>query len=288
MEKHFYKKQKPCPSATGILLTDAIKTHVMTYRQYVLPATPPTQGMQQTINTQNNIIYIQNLTLEDKISLYKDKTKVVFTNYEDKVEKLFLPIVGRLIDTPLDADMFELHYDHFLEIMAKTFKTNNKDFSDVSIYHHPHKDFINMMDNDEWIEMIQSNGIVKALEVVRDNYLKYYEFYLVKMVIKSPSHYRRQKASELLNEYFQFLGVFNVKLGLEGYDDNSIIENNKSDDYVISEKYCNKYNEVKKTIKNSYKQQVRLDIIKILKEHTDEIAMKLGSVLTLPETQLML
>jgi hypothetical protein len=57
--KHFYERNGACPSATSILLTDAIKTHVITYRQYNTIKTDPA-------NEHNNEVFDYDKYLDEQ------------------------------------------------------------------------------------------------------------------------------------------------------------------------------------------------------------------------------
>jgi hypothetical protein len=155
---------------------------------------------------------------------------------------------------------------------------------DLSIFHDDKIDHVIFQDDGVWVNHIQQVGIKKCIELIRDTYWRSYEQYLVRLILKTKKIFTRQKATELLHEYFKFISVFGIEPGIKGDPDDIFLDNGDFESENCSEKYLELYAKLAKEVKTPYKKQVQRAVLTMLQKHSKINSHNLDSQIQVADT----
>lgn len=124
-----------------------------------------------------------------------------------------------------------------------------------------------------WKTQLIDSGIKELIEKVQSCYLDAYECYLIRKVIghNGESLFEQQHAREHLEQYYRFIGSFEIVPYVIDKTDNQILfnidderyhEKDEGKDHILQEKWYSKY----KTIKVAMPQHDKNKIIKSVKD----------------------
>jgi hypothetical protein len=242
MKTHFYKSKKPCQKIVeDIELTEEIKLYVLTNRVYHAPKPKESERIRTTNNTINatinNINYVNNLVnnmnILDKLNKYLEYNDMMLIDFEDKISDMYLKTTSRLDN---DKNGIELTTQHIIKVIDDVSIVNDKQIENFNIIYDKKCNKLKLYIAGEWKYEDVDSGIMKILEITRDNYWTRYEYYLIRRIKNSDYNvYERQKAKELLEEYYKFIACFDIQPGVQEIDDDSEIMDGWSGDSFVME-----------------------------------------------------
>lgn len=274
MRKHFNKK-KPCPKVKNVIeLTDDIKEHILANKIYIIPEEKPVSINNHIINNyinNNNIItnYISNLDTIDKLNKYMNHTKQELIDFEQSVEERYTSRVKRLEINDFKYG-FALKTDDLLEIIddiSSMFKNNNIDYFNIIYDKATNK--LKYYDCGVWEEYLINSGLTKIITTIQSYYLDTYECYLIRNIINDfdESYVKISRYNELLQEYYKFIGFFDVAPYIRDKHDGEIL-NNHLETYDIEEKYYPMYIKIRDKSTKSEINFIKRSVIDIIKRNT--------------------
>lgn len=275
---HFYKLKKPCPDYENVSeLTEEIKQHVLANRIYKVPIKPkPDQVIKQKIiynNTMNNFVNsIDIFNKLDKLLKHQGKNLITFNSH---VEKSLDPFVKQL----KKGEDIQLSRDDILEIIDTVCKVtcngSSKALETFNILYDAEVKKLKMYDDGGWKDLVIKRGITTMIKTIKRVYLDDYERYLLRRIHKLCECRERQYLNNLLNEYYKFLGVFNVDPVVMDNRDRNILYDMSSDEFFnasgtcdLCDKYSEKYRLIRDTIAQKEINQMQKQIIDILKQNS--------------------
>lgn len=279
MYDHFYKKRKPCPMLVNVIeLNDEIKQHILDNYIYIIPINQNevqndktliqthndiNKQIITTINTNNTINnLITNMDVLDKMKKYMDHKQIELVNFEDKVESKYVAKVKRL-DTDSYKYGFQLSSDDFLEIINEISNIcNGESFEHFNILYDNKIKKLKLYEQGTWEEMLLNSGIKKIIQTIQDYYLNSYEQYLMRTLSDTnTSCIKRQQCKEHLQEYYTFIGAFEIPAYVQNMQSNNIEEN-------IIDKYWKLYTTTRDNLKRCEINKTKRDVVDILKRNT--------------------
>jgi hypothetical protein len=282
MAKHFYKLKKPCPMSLNdaVDLRDEVKKNVLANRRYLQPTTP----IQQTYNTINLINnyntlnnFIANMSPIDKINKFTDYKQINLVDFETSVEEKLAPKAKRL-EIGHYKHGFALKDYQLLEIIDYVSKVSDgNDFEDLNVVYDQMRDKLRIYQNGDWKEILVTIGTREIIETIQTHYLDAYECYLIRQYSCERCERAKCHTYELLEQYYKFIGVFDIEPFVTGKSDNKILYNSDHPEYdkeypshdtnmhkVVDQMnalYCRVRDNITKCEVNTLKKQV-VDIIK--------------------------
>lgn len=267
MNKHLYTKKKPCPMIENeIELTLDIKEHILNNRIYKItqPATVQ-QVINNNINNYNTINnFVANLDTIEKLTKYTEYKKIDVIDFNQSVEDKYAGKVKRLESNP-NKYGFELQIHDFLDIINEISKVSNEGTFEFSMLYDSKINRLKFYEDGVWEEILLAKGLKQIITVIQDALFDSYEFYLIRKMNNDACFRTRQEMKELLEEYYKFIGCFDVNPKSKDKSDGYILQDQDNEDFEVSEKCWQTYNRVRDNLKkveiNSLKKEV-LDIIK--------------------------
>ena len=266
MHNHFYRRKKPCPLfKNNIDLTEDIKDHILQNFVYILPINrhDDTKQLNTTINnyhTVNN--FIANMDVLDKMTKYLEYKRIKLLDFDKKVETKYMSNVRRL-DNNLYKFGFQLSSDDFLEIINEVSSLcDGESYENFNIMYDNKVNKLRVYELGTWEEMLLNSGIRKIVQIIQDNYLDSYEQYLIKILNHTDTtHRKRQQCKEHLQEYYSFIGAFEVP----AYVQNMHADNIRED---IIDTYWKLYTTTRDNLKRCDINKTKKDVVDILKRNT--------------------
>lgn len=287
IKTHFNRKIPcPCSNPKGFELTEEIKEHVYKNRKWKPEKeTKPKQinNYIQINNTLNAMDYPEKATRYVKYLTQNSSNCIgirepIIQSYKDQVNKA-------LFDGGFDTDSLKLMMtdpsvkeftEHTYEdhIGAIDLVTKRPDVPNclVGIMYDAKTKKMYLYDENTWEDLQEKPGVKKLIMHIRDLYWNTYEKYLVRKIRTHNNILYKQKARELLTEYYTFLYSFDLKPDCHQEEDDAYAVWKK----VISQTKIsvknNMYKDIMLIIRNNSSSNIKLlnkDIAKLIKVDTD-------------------
>lgn len=264
-----------------IELTDQIKEFILANRVYHPPKQTPQQIINQTINynnTMNN--FIANMDTAEKIHKLLHHQQCKLLDFDKHVERTFQPRIEELKDAHVEH--VELEHDDIVDLVDLVTKINKKVFEDSKSL-----DAFNVIyDNDikrlkiyskgEWSDFITTRGIKRIVDTIKDHYLDRYECYLIRKINNANEVYRaRQRARELLEDYYKFLSVFDSIPYVQNHRDRDVLYDKYDDRFYrasdrkdLCEQYMDKYRKISEVITRQEATKVQKMVCEIVRHNS--------------------
>lgn len=270
---HFTALKKPCPAICveqDIELSLDIIEYVFKNRVY-----SKREANISTTNVPNiTINNIQNLIINmndiDKVKIWLEHQGKQLIGYGNQLEQDHDKVIKKLQNNEY-PNGFKIEPESFLQIIDQSVSGSKPENLNMLFNHSLNK--IIMYQDDEWESYLTEAGLKKMITRIRDYYLEYYEYFLLRNYfdIHVFAQYRNNCHNQL-KEYYKFLAHFDVypssyvDLSGEVKKNSEILPNfYQENEYYLSEFCLNLYNYEKKSLKqpdiNKMKRQA-LDIIK--------------------------
>lgn len=273
MNTHLYTKKKPCPKIINdIELTDEIKQYILNNRIYKIPVVTINTHIinNNTIINNGNTInnFIANMDPIEKITKYTEHKNVEMIDFNQSVEDKFSNNAKRLENNNYKYT-FELKNDDFLDIIDKISNiSNGKQIEELNILYDPKLNRFKLFEDGDWEEMLVEKGIKKIIIILQNALFDAYEFYLIRNINSDKSYQKKQELKELLQEYYKFIGYFNVYPAVKDKSDGYILNDEENDVYELSDKYWNLYTSEDKNINKTDTKSIKKNVIDIIKRNT--------------------
>lgn len=294
MVRHLFKKSKPCPSIeSDIELTENIMLYILNNRTYKIPKQNEKNPTHVTNNTVNVINLVSDMELGEKVCKYTSYTNVVPMNFEDKVEDTLGEKAGYLECNSNLEEFNCLMLNDILEIIDDI--SNGKSLLDTNILYDSKLNKLHIYDADEWEAMLLVTGVTKIIKCIQSYYFNSYECYLIKCLNKGDDKaYKKSKSHELLANYYQFIGAFDIDPYVRGRYDNEILYTPSENEYLqnknlfeLEEKYFPLFKRVRDTMSQGTSNNIRKQVIDVIKRNTkknaQEINKKVGELFKMDE-----
>jgi hypothetical protein len=268
MHFHLYKLRKPCPKSQNVIeLTEEIKQHVLSNRVYHIPKQTTTQVLIQNINNNQQINnFINKMDTFEKIETLTNRADVPLITFNEQIEKDFEKNISMCDTVETDLDRLTLRKTDIINIIDKLTKSETIDTLNVVYDKTPNK--LSIFDEGSWETYAFEHGVVQLLDKIKTNYLDNYEEFLLDKLSMDYHPRERQKAKELLEEYYNFIVSFDLRpLIVESHRD-KIIEYN--------EQYYNLYNKVKNNIKLSHAKELKRSVYQMVRNNCSASMLELN------------
>jgi hypothetical protein len=244
IKDHLYKRKKICPAIENdIELTDEIKQYILDNRIYHLPKEekPPTiiQNIQYNTTMYN---YINKLDTMDKLSKIREYKNIDLVALEFSIENKYIKEIKRL-EKDIYKYGFTLKEKDFLNIID-TITNVSDNFEDCNVLYDTAMNKLKLYKG-SWESFILEIGVKDLIQLIQDSYLYQYELYLLKKIyLPKILNYREIcRYKESLEDYFKFIGIFDVKPYCYEKMNCDILEND-DEEYTIEEKCRTLYDKI--------------------------------------------
>ena len=286
IKRHFYEMKGICsPLLKQIVLTEEIKQMVMAERIYVpmtepIPAPPPVNVMAQTAaqiinnNNQTVINYIANMDVLTKLQRLSQYNDTEIQNFDEKVAEASEDIARRFEeDGPFRGGPVRYEGSKLIDLVHTVTKATDPDLNDFNVVYTKGADRILILDDGEWVDHIKDEGIMYIINILKDEHLNYYEFYLIRKLAKMTLSPQRAELEESLVKYFQFIAAFNIKPHIYGKSDADVLNTPcVSSDPVeanrVVDKYSLLYHQTAQAMTTSQKREITRSVVNIVKANT--------------------
>ena len=118
---------------------------------------------------------------------------------------------------------------------------------------------LSIFDDGTWETYAFEHGVTQVLEKIKTSYLDNYEEFLLDKMSMDDYPRERQKAKELLQEYYNFIVSFDLRP--------LIVESQREKIMEYNDKYYNLYNKVKNNIKLSHAKELKRNVNQMVKNN---------------------
>jgi hypothetical protein len=276
MRKHLYNRKKECPALSlenNIILTTDIKEYILKNKVYHLPKKEVSE--KKTIinnitynNTMNN--YIKNMNTLDKLNKYMEYNNTELTSLEDNVQNQFYRRI-----TNLKTDAFKFGYDmgnnRLFDIFEEITKIRN--LQDMNIIYDDKLKELSLFKSGSWETMLIERGIKEILDMLKEYFLDHYELFLFRRIyFIEKNEIEKQKYKIHLEDYYKFIGTFDLRPIIEDKDDAEILgeEHGEQGIFKLEEKWLKIYNTLIDNMKRYEINKIKKDIDLIIKNNSNK------------------
>ena len=232
-------------------------------------------------NTLNN--FINKIDPIDKLTQFTNYKQIEIQSVEDTIEDRYSNKVKRL-DNDAYKYGFELSLNDLIETIDEVSRVRT--LEDFNIVYNARFNTLKLYDG-EWTEMLMTSGIKRLLETIQSYYWNSYECYLLRKIRTSTSSFEVVRCKELLDEYFKFIGCFEVKPYFKNKEDCEILRSSSESEFSIDEEYGARYSKICDQITQSNAKEVRKSVLHIVKKNTlrniDELNKKVMELFHIDE-----
>jgi hypothetical protein len=294
---HLYKRKKDCPAKSlerDIILTEEIKLNILKNRVYFPPKViePPKEVKAPTFIQnihQNNIMmnYISKLNTKTKLNKYLEFKDEEITSLEDNVQNHFHRRINNL-----KTDAFKFGYDmgnnRLFDIFEEITKIRN--LQDMNIIYDDKLKELSLFKSGSWETMLIDRGIKEILDILKEYFLDHYELFLFRRIyVIEKSEREKQRYKSHLEDYYKFIGTFDLRPIIEEKDDSEILgeDHGEKKNFRLEEKWVKTYNNLIDNMKRYEINKIKKDIDIIVKNNSNknlnELNKKIIELLTTDE-----
>lgn len=259
--RHFARKNPcVCKNETQLVLTDQIKSIVLQDRIYHIPK--ETKGPKNVNNTVNNFMNNYFSGPLDKIRALTEYRNTKMLTVDQTIdEKCFEK--KQKYERNQNIYYNKLTIDDLLQILDDISNSSDPDYKDFNVLYDKKQNKMSYMEDDgRWKVSLVDKGLSMLLGKIKDNFLDYYECYLIRQI-------RLDNATDdLLKEYYKFLVVFHIEPITYSSDDSVILENDDYEVYTCKDEFYSLYTEIRLDIKISERMRIRRQMIDIIKRNS--------------------
>ena len=229
----------------------------------------------------------------DKINKYIKYKNIELNDIDETLTKTFKEKTDKLKNNKFKN--FHLNLESIINIIDEI--TTINDINKLNIFYDNIINKIKIFCDDEWVSLLIDTGIKNIIDKIQYAYLNSYECYIIRKITlsdESETNIRyKLDLIKILEEYYKFLGWFDIQPYIYRTNNNQILFNDDDDKYYepmnehdpscfsIYDKYYKIYtnillkinkteqNKVKKGIENIIKKNTKLFIINLNKKYLD-------------------
>lgn len=271
MHKHLHSLLKPCPKTENdIELTVEIKEYILTNRIYNIPKQSQQQILIQQINNNQQINnFITKMDTFDKIEKLTARAEVQLLPLESQIEEEFHNNIKLYDDITIDFDRVAMHKTDLLNVIDKLTKSTLNSIDTLNVVYDKAPNKLSIYDDGTWETYAFEHGVCQLLDKIKMCYLDNYEEFLIDKLDIDDNPRERQRAKELLNEYYNFIVSFDLlPLIVECVTRDKIKEYNN--------KYYKVYDKVKDNIKLSHAKELKRNVFQMVKNNCTASMLELN------------
>lgn len=287
MYNHLYKRKKTCHTMKSMIdLSDDIKEHIINFGKYHLEPLPKSCRSVVTHNRNNNNMnqninnyYILNTILSkmdpvEKLTEYINYKGLAIPEFEDYIEDMYSGQVSKLENEQVRH--FSLNKQDLLNIVDNV--TSFDDISKCNMLYDAEMNKFSFYKYGKWQSILHDAGVKEIIENIQKCYLDSYECYLIKKhIAPSSSHMLRQQVREHLEEYYKFLGCFNMEPYVKDKTDALILGLViNQDSYNIQEEWMQVFRNLQKLVSIYDSNKVQKEVANIAKNNTKKNIVELN------------
>jgi hypothetical protein len=276
MRRHLYERKTVCQGTLNkINLTDEIKKEILENRVYHIPKEIKQPTVIQNIqynNTMNN--FIKNINTIEKLNKLMEYNNTEITSLEDNVQNHFYRRI-----TNLKTDAFKFGYDmgnnRLFDIFEEITKIRN--LQDMNIIYDDKLKELSLFKSGSWETMLIERGVKEILEMLKEYFLDHYELFLFRRIyIIEKSEREKQRYKAHLEDYYKFIGTFDLRPIIEEKDDSEILgeegsfEPGEKKNFRLEEKWVKTYNNLVDNMKRYEINKIKKDIDIIIKNNSNK------------------
>ncbi len=257
MRNHLYKRQSPCPATKNDLeLTDSIKEYILANKIYKVrkQKTPQQINIQNIINNNQINNFVTKMDTFQKLGAYLEQTQTTIIPLEDQIEDKYEHNLLKCEDISTQLREFSLNNCEILKILDTLTTSSSVDTLNVVYDKTPNK--LSIYDG-EWETHVFEHGVKELLEKIQLFYLDSYEELLLDKIAEDPNYIEKQRAQELLKEYYTFLVSFEIKPFLTRGTTDKMIDYN--------EQYYNFYSKTRDNVKFTEVKELKRSVYNMIK-----------------------
>jgi len=267
--------KKPCPATRNdIVLTDAIKEHIMNNRIYIIKDEAKITN-QIINNTQNITNYIAGLDTLEKLKQLTHYKNTDITMFEDKIEELYEDEVERLKSDNKPIGSYS--QEDFLNMIHNVTKSKAQNMDDFSVVYNKEEDRMYFAAGGEWEDYQCYVGVKFMIENIIDYFLHNYEIYLIRKINDARTVPDKSALTESLETYYSFISSFGILPFVHNKSDAQImyneddprytdeIDRNDIESHIIVDRHNNQYNRLKAFLTETQKKNNVKSVVDIIK-----------------------
>lgn len=276
MRKHLYCNLKPCPACNNAIdLTDEVKQYILDNRVYRIEKREYVITLNQTINNYNQIMnFVNKMDIVEKITRFTEYNEQPLIGIEDHITSNFQQYIdGMECNKYID---FALNEKSLIETIDTL--THEQHVHNMNVVHDVASDRVKLFQSGEWISLMFDAGIDDLMSRVKGCYLDYYETYLLRRYIETPSLYKKQQMSERIQEYYKFIYCFDLEPILIGQSDGEVLGDDKygMSRYDLEERFAPMHRKIKETTSHCEVTRVRKQVANIIKKNSKANVIELN------------
>jgi hypothetical protein len=222
----------------------------------------------------------------EKLTKYTDFKKIDIIGFDQSIEEKFTKTAQKLENNEYKYG-FHLKNDDFLDIINDvSIACNAKSMEEFNMHYDNRFNRIKIFEEGMWEEFLLSQGIKRIICTVQEHFLNFYELYLVRNMYES-ANYKKQEWRELLDEFYTFIGCFDVEPSVKGKSDNEIMGIGSEDSYEISDTYMQMYQKIQDATTTLEVKNTKKEVVDIIKRNTirnvDEMNKKVVELFNMDE-----
>ena len=231
--------------------------------------------------------YINSLDDMDKLVKYIDHKQIKLEDVETTIENKYSKEIDRLENDKYKYG-FDLQQGDFVKIVDNVSKIEN--IEEMNILYEKEVNKIQIYSS-FWESFLEEEGLKRVIELIQDYYLYIYENYLIKKIHKKAINLmQKNEYKELLEEYFRFIGSFNVKPKAQSKNNEEILDDKENEfsyityenEYAIEEYCMELYIKIKSELQKSEINNIKKRVLDVLKKNSKQNLKELNkSVLNL-------
>jgi hypothetical protein len=206
----------------------------------------------------------------DKLNKYMEYNNTEITSLEDNVQNHFYRRI-----TNLKTDAFKFGYDmgnnRLFDIFEEITKIRN--LQDMNIIYDDKLKELSLFKSGSWETMLIERGIKEILEMLKEYFLDHYELFLFRRIyFIEKNEIEKQKYKIHLEEYYKFIGTFDLRPIIEDKDDSEILgeEHGEKGVFKLEEKWIKNYNTLIDNMKRYEINKIKKDIDLIVKNNSNK------------------
>jgi hypothetical protein len=239
----------------------------MKNRVYHIPKQTQTQILIQQINNNQQINnFVSKMDTFEKIAKLNDKAATSLLTFDEQIQKDFEDDIYSFSMVETGLDELSIRKGNILGIIDKLTKYDNMDTMNVVYDKTPNK--LSIFDEGDWETYAFEHGVVQLLHKIKTTYLDNYEEFLLDKLSMDDYPRERQKAKELLQEYYNFIVSFDLRPLIVECKTTKIIDYN--------EQYYKIYDKVKNNIKLSHAKELKRNVYQMVKNNCSASMLELN------------
>jgi hypothetical protein len=269
MYRHLYELLKPCPqSENNIELTDEIKECILKNRVYHIPKKTETQILIQQINNNQQINnFVSKMDTFEKIETLTSRAEAPLLPFDEQIIKHFEDNINMCDVVDTDLEKLSLRKADIINIIDRLTKSETID--SLNVVYDKTPNMLSIYDDGSWETYAFEHGVSQLIEKIKISFLDKYEEFLLDKLDMDDNPRERQKAKELLQEYYNFIVSFELRPLIVECTTREKIRN-------YNDKYFALYQKIKDNLKLSRAKELKRNVYQMVKNNCTASMLELN------------